>query len=50
MDVIENDHIIPRSKGGPEKYTNLRALHKDCHIQKSRLEDSVSIHEDFEVI
>lgn len=45
MDVIEADHIVPRSKGGPDKYSNLQALHKHCHIQKSRLESSVSIDE-----
>ena len=45
MDVIEADHIIPRSKGGPDKYSNLQALHKHCHIQKSHLEFSVSMDE-----
>ena len=45
MDVIEADHIIPRSKGGPDKYSNLQALHKHCHIQKSHLESSVSMDE-----
>jgi len=49
MDIIEVDHIIPRSKGGPDKYSNLQALHKHCHIQKSRKDLSVSINEDFEV-
>lgn len=43
MDVIEADHIVPRSKGGSNKYSNLQALHKHCHIKKSRLEFSVSI-------
>ena len=43
MDIIEIDHIVPRSKGGPDKYSNLQALHKHCHIQKSRLESSVSM-------
>ena len=42
MDYIEVDHIIPRSKGGSDRYKNLQALHKHCHIQKSRLENSVS--------
>jgi len=43
MDAIEADHIVPRSKGGPDNYSNLQALHKHCHIQKSRLDSSVSI-------
>jgi RNA-directed DNA polymerase len=43
MDVIEVDHITPRSKGGTDRYKNLQALHKHCHIQKSRFEKSVSI-------
>lgn len=43
MDIIEVDHINPKSKGGSDKYENLQALHKHCHIQKSRFEKSVSI-------
>ena len=42
MDYIEVDHIIPRSKGGSDNYKNLQAIHKHCHIQKSRLDSSVS--------
>lgn len=49
MDVIETDHIIPRSKGGPDKFSNLQALHKHCHVQKSRKNLMVSINEDFDV-
>ena len=49
MDVIEADHIIPRSKGGPDKFSNLQALHKHCHIQKSRIDQNVSINDDFDV-
>ena len=49
MDVIETDHIIPRSKGGPDKYSNLQALHKHCHIQKSLKDQTVSMNEDFDV-
>jgi RNA-directed DNA polymerase len=43
MDIIEVDPIILRSKGGSHRYKNLQALHKHCHIQKSRFEKSVSI-------
>jgi len=49
MDVIEADHIIPRSKVGPDKFSNLQALHKHCHIQKSRIDQNVSINDDFDV-
>lgn len=48
MDRIEADHIIPRSKGGPDKFSNLQALHKHCHIQKSQKDQTVSIHDDFD--
>lgn len=41
-DIIEVDHITPRTKGGSDRYTNLQALHKHCHIQKSRIDNSVS--------
>lgn len=40
MDIIEADHIVPRSKGGSDKFSNLQALHKHCHVQKS-LRDSI---------
>jgi RNA-directed DNA polymerase len=41
-DIIEVDHIIPRTKGGSDNYKNLQVLHKHCHIQKSRTDNSVS--------
>jgi len=43
LDVIEVDHITPRSEGGSDRYKNLQALHKHCHIQKSRFDKTVSI-------
>ena len=46
VDIIEADHIVPRSKGGSDKYSNLQALHKHCHIQKSLLESSVSMYKE----
>jgi RNA-directed DNA polymerase len=50
MDIIEADHIQPRFRGGSEKFTNLQALHKHCHIQKSRIDSAVSsLDDDFDV-
>jgi RNA-directed DNA polymerase len=33
-DVMEVDHIVPRSRGGKDDYTNLQLLHGHCHDQK----------------
>jgi RNA-directed DNA polymerase len=41
VDVVEIDHIVPRAKGGSSRFKNLQALHKHCHIQKSRRESTV---------
>ena len=35
-DLIEVDHIIPKSKGGKDRYDNLQALHRHCHDAKSK--------------
>jgi RNA-directed DNA polymerase len=34
-DLLEIDHIIPRSKGGKDEYKNLQVLHKHCHDTKT---------------
>jgi RNA-directed DNA polymerase len=34
-DMLEVDHIIPRSKGGKDEYKNLQVLHKHCHDTKT---------------
>jgi RNA-directed DNA polymerase len=34
-DVMEIDHIIPKSKGGKDEYKNLQLLHRHCHDTKS---------------
>ena len=41
MDIIEVDHITPRLKGSSDRYKNLQAIHRFCHKQKSRFEESV---------
>nr|WP_235018638.1 group II intron maturase-specific domain-containing protein [Tolypothrix sp. NIES-4075] len=37
-DVLEIDHIIPRSQGGKEEYKNLQLLHRHCHDVKTALD------------
>lgn len=34
----EVDHIKPLSQGGTDEPDNLRAMHKDCHAEKSKAE------------
>jgi RNA-directed DNA polymerase len=33
-DLLEIDHIVPKSWGGTNAYTNLQVLHRHCHDQK----------------
>lgn len=40
-DVMEVDHIIPKSKGGRDEYKNLQLLHRHCHDKKTRDDGSV---------
>ena len=35
-DVMEIDHIIPRSAGGKDDYKNLQLLHRHCHDVKTK--------------
>ena len=37
----EIDHTVPRSAGGPNSYSNLQLLHKACHINKTRKDQSL---------
>ena len=39
-DVLEVDHIIPKSKGGTDYYKNLQLLHRHCHDEKTRTDGS----------
>ncbi|MEA5537093.1 group II intron reverse transcriptase/maturase [Crocosphaera sp. XPORK-15E] len=40
-DVIELDHIIPKSKGGKNEYKNWQLLHRHCHDEKTRKDGSL---------
>ncbi len=39
-DVVEVDHIIPKSKGGKDEWKNLQLLHRHCHDVKTRHDGS----------
>lgn len=34
-DLLETDHIIPKTKGGKDTYDNLQVLHRHCHDTKT---------------
>jgi RNA-directed DNA polymerase len=34
-DLMEIDHLVPRSKGGKDNYDNLQLLHGHCHDAKT---------------
>jgi len=42
-DLMEVDHIIPKSKGGKEEYKNYQLLHRHCHDEKSRNDGSHNV-------
>jgi RNA-directed DNA polymerase len=39
-DLVEIDHVIPKSLGGKDEYTNLQALHRHCHDTKTASDGS----------
>ena len=39
-DELEEDHMIPKSKGGSNMRSNLQLLHKHCHDEKTRIDGS----------
>ena len=41
-DIMETDHITPRSKGGKDEYQNFQLLHRHCHDTKTAQERAVS--------
>jgi RNA-directed DNA polymerase len=42
-DQLEIDHVVPRSLGGSDAYTNLQLLHGHCHDQKTARDDSLMV-------
>ncbi|NES25855.1 MAG: DNA polymerase, partial [Symploca sp. SIO3E6] len=42
-DLMEVDHIIPKSKGGKEEYKNYQLLHRHCHDEKTRIDQNYSV-------
>lgn len=46
-DRMEVDHIIPRSRGGLDRYNNLQLLHRQCHTEKTAIDLSRSSLENF---
>jgi RNA-directed DNA polymerase len=40
-DVLEIDHITPKSLGGKDEYKNLQILHRHCHDEKTTEDGSV---------
>lgn len=41
-DILETDHIKPKSKGGKNQYSNLQVLHRHCHDVKTASDGSRS--------
>ncbi len=40
-DVLEVDHIVPKSKGGKNEYKNFQLLHRHCHDIKTATDGSL---------
>ncbi|NES82307.1 MAG: group II intron reverse transcriptase/maturase [Moorea sp. SIO2B7] len=40
-DKLEQDHIIPQSKGGKDRLDNIQILHRHCHDKKTRTDGSM---------
>ena len=45
-DVMEIDHIIPKSQGGKDEYKNWQLLHRHCHDTKTAFDGSSGIKSD----
>ncbi|EDZ94587.1 MAG: group II intron reverse transcriptase/maturase [Limnospira sp. PMC 1279.21] len=42
-DIIEVDHIVPRSHGGKDEYKNIQLLHRHCHDNKTALDNAKAV-------
>lgn len=40
-DILEEDHIIPKTKGGSNQYKNIQLLHRHCHDKKTNIDGSL---------
>lgn len=40
-DILEVDHIVPKSKGGKNEYKNFQILHRHCHDTKTTTDGSL---------
>ncbi len=40
-DILEVDHIVPKSKGGKNEYKNFQLLHRHCHDIKTATDGSL---------
>lgn len=41
-DILEVDHITPKSQGGKDQHVNLQLLHRHCHDMKTALDKPAS--------
>jgi CRISPR/Cas system Type II protein with McrA/HNH and RuvC-like nuclease domain len=41
-DVLEIDHITPKSQGGRDEYKNMQLLHRHCHDKKTAADNSTA--------
>jgi RNA-directed DNA polymerase len=37
-DIIERDHIIPKALGGKNRRNNVQAVHRYCHLNKTKMD------------
>lgn len=40
MDLIEEDHLLPKVSGGKNDLRNCQLLHRHCHDQKTAVDGS----------
>ncbi|MGL5193992.1 MAG: group II intron reverse transcriptase/maturase [Chroococcales cyanobacterium] len=42
-DLVEVDHIQPKSQGGKDEYNNQQLLHRHCHDEKTALDEAKAV-------